>query len=268
MFTNHTKNEIGNVYNCWTVIRYSHKQKTHSYWFCRCVCGTQRTLSGANLRSGKTKSCGCQGLGRKPLDLYRNLIGQTFGRLVVIGKVPKHKNSRTRRTKWLCLCSCGKRCESWAGDLDTKHKISCGCYRSEVTRAKNINQRLPDGLAARNSVIGRYVRGAKKRGLIFSFTTKQVLELMGSSCFYCGKPPSNTARTHNAETGVFVYNGLDRRDNSEGYTIQNTVPCCKHCNFAKGRLTEEEFLQVVQSVYQHTIQPISTESHLTGEHYD
>lgn len=36
-------------------------------------------------------------------------------------------------------------------------------------------------------------------------------------------------------------NGIDRVDSSIGYTIQNSVPCCKICNYAKHNLTLEEF---------------------------
>lgn len=30
------------------------------YWDCRCDCGLEKTVQGSNLRSGATKSCGCQ----------------------------------------------------------------------------------------------------------------------------------------------------------------------------------------------------------------
>lgn len=41
---------------------------------------------------------------------------------------------------------------------------------------------------------------------------------------------------------TIVYNGLDRRDNAQGYTLENTVPCCKFCNFAKNVYSEEDFI--------------------------
>lgn len=40
----------------WEVLRYAGDKK----WECRCSCGTERTLSGGNLRNGATLSCGCQ----------------------------------------------------------------------------------------------------------------------------------------------------------------------------------------------------------------
>lgn len=31
-----------------------------SAWLCRCDCGREKVVIGTNLKSGKTKSCGCQ----------------------------------------------------------------------------------------------------------------------------------------------------------------------------------------------------------------
>jgi len=35
--------------------------------------------------------------------------------------------------------------------------------------------------------------------------------------------------------------GVDRVDNTKGYTKENCVPCCKICNRLKSDLTKEEF---------------------------
>ena len=35
------------------------KKQTGSYWLCQCECGNEVVVSGSNLRSGVTKSCGC-----------------------------------------------------------------------------------------------------------------------------------------------------------------------------------------------------------------
>ncbi len=50
----------GKQYTRWTVLRYSHTDKTRtSHWDCECKCGVRRKVSGSNLSSGKSKSCGC-----------------------------------------------------------------------------------------------------------------------------------------------------------------------------------------------------------------
>lgn len=58
-------------------------------------------------------------------------------------------------------------------------------------------------------------------------------------CNYCGKDISNN-------TGV----RLDRVDNSQGYTNENTVGCCRQCNVAKNNHTLEEFKNWVITVYE------------------
>lgn len=40
----------------------------------------------------------------------------------------------------------------------------------------------------------------------------------------------------------FVYNGIDRMDNSLGYISGNVVTCCQICNRAKGAMLLEDFM--------------------------
>lgn len=54
------------------VISYSESNDGRKAWVCHCDCGTKVDIRGVNLRSGKTKSCGCfkadrmaEGLGKK-----------------------------------------------------------------------------------------------------------------------------------------------------------------------------------------------------------
>jgi hypothetical protein len=45
-----------------------------------------------------------------------------------------------------------------------------------------------------------------------------------------------------AEKSIIKINGIDRADNALGYTVENSVSCCKICNIAKRDLTIEEFI--------------------------
>lgn len=53
---------VGKLFNYWTVLGrvYRPEMKKPCRWQCRCVCGVVRDLYPANVRSGKTQSCGCQ----------------------------------------------------------------------------------------------------------------------------------------------------------------------------------------------------------------
>lgn len=58
----------------------------------------------------------------------RNLIGQRFGRLVVIESAESDKRGHAR---WLCQCDCGKSLEISSSHLKSGHTKSCGCLRDE-----------------------------------------------------------------------------------------------------------------------------------------
>lgn len=50
----------GQVFDRLTVIRQAgFTRSKEASWLCRCACGTERIVSGHNLRSGNSRSCGC-----------------------------------------------------------------------------------------------------------------------------------------------------------------------------------------------------------------
>jgi len=49
----------GVKYNKLTVSSYSHKKGKRHFWLCICECGNKSVVTGDNLVSGGTKSCGC-----------------------------------------------------------------------------------------------------------------------------------------------------------------------------------------------------------------
>lgn len=63
-----------------------------------------------------------------------NLIGQRFGRLVVIDEAPRQlaKRGDYYRTRWLCRCDCGNVLEVNANSLKNGSSKSCGCLRREL----------------------------------------------------------------------------------------------------------------------------------------
>lgn len=49
----------GERYGKLVVFEYAYTKKRKAYWKCRCDCGNEKIVSGSNLQSGNTKSCGC-----------------------------------------------------------------------------------------------------------------------------------------------------------------------------------------------------------------
>ena len=97
--------------------------------------------------------------------------------------------------------------------------------------------------ATMSKILTDYKRHARKKGVPWELTDEEVWELITSDCHYCGAPPS---RGYAGKT-----NGIDAVDNNEGYTVDNTVPCCKRCNKAKWQLSLPEFEDLILSVYNH-----------------
>ena len=50
----------GKVFGSLTVLRRAQTKQRHTPWLCLCVCGSQVEIQSGNLRSGHSKSCGCQ----------------------------------------------------------------------------------------------------------------------------------------------------------------------------------------------------------------
>ena len=104
-------------------------------------------------------------------------------------------------------------------------------------------QEYPTGLSF---IFLRYKNSAEKRGYSFELTKKDFNHLIFQNCHYCQSEPLG-ATTY--RTGVFKYNGLDRKDNTQGYSLSNCVPCCKRCNRVKQAMDSEDFIELASKIY-------------------
>lgn len=77
-------------------------------------------------------------------------------------------------------------------------------------------------------------------------TIEQFLYLIQYDCHYCGQKPNNYFKYNNIK---YYYSGLDRKDQSKPHFFNNIVPCCKECNLAKTKLTEQQFINWAKIVY-------------------
>lgn len=93
-----------------------------------------------------------------------------------------------------------------------------------------------------------YKTRAKKRGLEFELTFEQFLKITAQKCHYCGEPPAQKHIVNRKWQTAFIYNGIDRINNSMGYTNLNCVPCCKICNTMKGTLDYDTFKKQVKKI--------------------
>lgn len=172
---------------------------------------------------------------------FEDLIGKKFVRLTVIDRAENNKHGHT---KWRCRCTCGKEVIAYASDLKRGGRPSCGCLKSEKISEL---RKLSPGQAGLNNMYAQYRKGANQRGFSFHLTHYEFSNLIAANCHYCGVGPTlkafgeNRMATKNVN-GNFIYTGIDRKDSSDGYHIDNCVACCKTCNFAKNDMPYSAFI--------------------------
>ena len=75
---NPAKDETGKRYNRLTVIERVESATKSARWLCRCDCGNMTVVTGANLRYGAVKSCGCIRFGNTKKKNYTEPRGRLY----------------------------------------------------------------------------------------------------------------------------------------------------------------------------------------------
>jgi hypothetical protein len=165
-----------------------------------------------------------------------DLVGKEFGELLVLERDYEYTlKMAQKRGYWKCLCRCcNKIIIASTSALHSGKKLSCK------------TNYLEKGEAGFNFLFRNYKSAAKRRNLEFDLTKEEFKKLTKSDCIYCGSHPNHI---HRKEKDEYIYNGVDRTDNSKGYIISNSVPCCETCNMAKRKMTQTEFIFWIKKVY-------------------
>lgn len=178
----------------------------------------------------------------------QNIKGKKTGRLTAIK--PLYKNEY-RSIVWQCLCDCGKVIEIATNTFNSGKQISCGCFHKENS-SKRMRQTMskPEGVSITNQLFAHYKIAAKTRNLTFKISFRYFKQLIQDPCFYCGEIKRNKRLIKQKHRNFeFGFNGLDRVNSNNGYTIKNVVPCCVICNYAKHTLPKQEFFNWTKQLY-------------------
>ena len=169
----------------------------------------------------------------------KNHVGQIINNISIIKRFTKnYLFSRTENRykpidKYLCKClSCLTEFEK---SKLTVHKKLLNCATCNG-RTEN---------AAKNLIYYEYKNGAKNRNLEFSADELYFKNLLTKNCFYCNIEPKTTS----LYLKTFKYNGIDRFDNTLGYTQNNIRSCCIDCNKAKWTMNFDEFKVLYRSIF-------------------
>jgi hypothetical protein len=180
------------------------------------------------------------------MQIRKDLTGQKFNKLTVIEVTPR---AIGERTKYKCLCDCGKESIVDGSKLQNNHTKSCGCQRNDVDYGSHA--RKESGIASRNALLGNYRSNAKYKNIAFFLSDEDMIKLFESDCYYCGREPYMVTKKQRTNGG-YIYTGIDRKNNDKsiGYQLDNVVPCCTKCNYIKNKLNHDEFINWVSEVYQ------------------
>lgn len=167
----------------------------------------------------------------------KNMIGEKHNHLTVIGK---HTEKYKGQAMWVCRCDCGEVVNVPGSDLRRGYRVKCKRECKEFGVAK--------GEASFNSAYSGYAKSARNRKITWDISKEQFREITSQDCFYCGCTPSSYYNRDDLN-GRYIYNGIDRINNTIGYVRDNCVPCCWNCNRAKQILSISDFKSWIFKVY-------------------
>ena len=167
-------------------------------------------------------------------------IGHSQGNLTVVSEVYSVRKSTLSTQRCVdCLCECGNTAQVSVSRLASGKAKSCGCLSKAVLESD-----ISKYEAGFRAVLRVYKYSAKERGFDFSLSRETFEKLTTSNCVYCGIDPCQ----FQTRFSDFKYNGIDRVDNTLGYTEDNCVTCCKICNRMKDTLTVEDFREHIKTI--------------------
>lgn len=174
-----------------------------------------------------------------------NLIGLRYGKLICLEKIIKYSKTNNKKlTYYLCQCDCGNQTIVNSSTLRKSFKPtrSCGCIRKENFEKTVSKTRKPIGEASFLRLFHSIKTKALLRNYKFCLTENDVKIITQESCHYCGILPYQKYGSKNCN-GYYIYNGIDRKINNIGYTLENSIACCGICNKMKMDLDYDVFIK-------------------------
>lgn len=199
----------------------------HQRLICQCSCGTIRDVQSHNFKAGK--HCNC-------LVIEKTLVGKKYGKIEVVELLLKNSEINGKRGHiYKCKCGqCNKEYNYPTNAILRNGFIGCRCVLDTTKSSKN-------------SIYCNYKTNARVRNLKFELSFDDFVILTEQECAYCGSPPSNKINSKDL-IGEWEYNGIDRVNNDQKYTKENSVSCCKKCNFMKSNFSKIDFLNHIKKI--------------------
>jgi hypothetical protein len=159
---------------------------------------------------------------------------------------------------WECLCDCGNTTKVITHYLISGNTQSCGCLRKEKAK-ENIKSTFPINTKYEPRITSarRIWRSYCENDIDCTLTFEEWYNISQQNCFYCSSEPKNKhngfiskkdSSEYAKDNGWFIYNGLDRIDNTKPHIIDNVVAACWNCNCYKRCLNLEDFYKQINNL--------------------
>lgn len=135
------KDLSGKVFHRWTVKNFDcTNRRNAAWWICQCICGVIRSVGGASLVSGQSKSCGCLhsdnvknniGRGYKH-GLSDSPIYHTWEQMLARCKNKKHQCYKDYGARGITVCEKWLKFEGFYEDMATTWFPKASIERKEV----------------------------------------------------------------------------------------------------------------------------------------
>jgi hypothetical protein len=134
--------------------------------------------------------------------------------------------------------SCCAMCNWMKGSLDSATFIKRIQHIYSFTKNIDPHQKYPECFPDAKCVsYSSYRSRAEKKELEFAITNADYKSIILQDCYLCGKKSTDTNT-----------NGIDRVDNTIGYTIANCKACCKECNHMKNQYPLDSLLEKIDRI--------------------
>lgn len=218
-------------------------------WECSCSCGNKTTKTSNSLTSGNVKYCSrkCPSKGRACNAV--DLVGKKFGKLTVERFYGiRLSKSGYKIARWECNCSCGGKNIADTGALRDGNVRSCGCLIKEVTRAREYTG---NGHIC-GSILNMLQNKAKAREIEVKITLDDIWNQytkQNGLCYFSGVKVNFPNCSKDYQNYSSWNASIDRLDSNSDYTPDNIVIVTKQVNLMKRSMTEQEFLNLIEQIY-------------------
>lgn len=149
-----------------------------------------------------------------------DLIGQRFGRLLVIGRA---ENSKLGKARWICECECGGGTIAYSCSLVSGHTLSCGCYQRDAMKKFNSKTKTIHGACVDSQRTRLYIIWSGMKQRCYDENCHSFPDYGGRGIRICNewRIDFNKFRAWAMANGYSDELSIDRKDNEGNYEPAN-----------------------------------------------